>query len=249
VAALWLFCSLGLLGKIILQWQRRKLIFVEIDSYYNMKLLRLFNFLILCSVSLPVSGHTIDSLAILPSNPTSADQIQVVCYSTFTSGGCDLSNFSVTISGTHISVQATHVVGMLAVICNRIDTLSIGQLPAGTYQFDYHLYDSLQQDTADTDTIQFVVGPSNGVSEAFSGYPGIRPYPNPSNGWLGFSGLETLRGPLQCTIYSAQGQLLKQASLAGASSKIDVSGLATGVYRAVLQSGDTVFGVTGFLVE
>lgn len=214
-----------------------------------MKHLRLFIFLTLCSVSLPLWAHTIDSLAILPSNPTSADQIQVVCYSTFTSGGCDLTNFSVTISGTQISVQATHIVGMLAVICNRIDTLSIGQLPAGTYLLNYQLYDTLQQNIADIDTISFVVGPSNGVSEAVSDNPGILPYPNPGNGWLGFSGLESLRAPLQCNVYSAQGQLLKQAILAGATSKIDVGGLPTGVYRAVLQSADGEVGVTGFLVE
>lgn len=87
----------------------------------------------------------IQKLGIIPENPTVADEVKVVCYSSFTSGGCDMTNYTVEMddpsSGTTggIHVTAYHEVGMLTVICESIDTIPIGKLNAGYHYLDYSL--------------------------------------------------------------------------------------------------------------
>jgi hypothetical protein len=88
----------------------------------------------------------IQRLEIIPENPTIADEIKVICHSSFTSGGCDMTNYTVdmddpstggTTGGIHI--QAYHEVGMLTYICESIDTIPIGKLNAGYHYLDYSL--------------------------------------------------------------------------------------------------------------
>ena len=81
-------------------------------------------------------------LGIIPEKPTINDSIKVVCHSRFSSGGCDMTKYTVDIDGWYdpsgtrggIHVNAYHEVGMLTYICESIDTIPIGKLNAG-YQF------------------------------------------------------------------------------------------------------------------
>lgn len=83
---------------------------------------------------------SIDKLEILPGNPTPQDEIKVVCHSTFTSGGCDMVDYDLSIGKTGISIQAYHEVGILACICHSSDTINIGKLPGGHhYMLEYNL--------------------------------------------------------------------------------------------------------------
>jgi hypothetical protein len=75
------------------------------------------------------------------------DEIKVVCHSMFTSGGCDLTKFTVDMDGQYdpsgsmggIHVNAYHEVGMLTYICESIDTIPLGKLDAGYHFLDYSL--------------------------------------------------------------------------------------------------------------
>lgn len=86
-------------------------------------------------------------LEIIPQNPTIADDIKVVCHSMFTSGGCDMTNYTVEFAGGNdptgaregIHVNAYHEVGMLTYMCESIDTIPIGKLNAGYHFLDYTL--------------------------------------------------------------------------------------------------------------
>jgi hypothetical protein len=87
----------------------------------------------------------IQQLEIIPNHPTIADEVKVVCHSSFTSGGCDMTNYTVemddptagTTGGIHI--YAYHEVGMLTYICESTDTIPIGKLNAGYHSLDYSL--------------------------------------------------------------------------------------------------------------
>ncbi len=82
----------------------------------------------------------IDKLEVLPKNPAAGDEIKVVCHSTFSSGGCDMVDYTVNIGETGIFVQANHEVGMLTYICSSTDTIVIGELGAGHhYVIQYDL--------------------------------------------------------------------------------------------------------------
>jgi hypothetical protein len=89
----------------------------------------------------------IQKLEIIPEKPTINDEVQVVCHSMFTSGGCDMAKYTVEMNGGAdpsgivggIHVVAYHQVGMLTYICESIDTIPIGKLNAGYHSLDYSL--------------------------------------------------------------------------------------------------------------
>jgi hypothetical protein len=89
----------------------------------------------------------IRQLGIIPEKPTINDEIKVVCHSMFTSGGCDMTKYTVEMDGSSdptgaiggIHVNAYHEVGMLTYICESIDTIPIGTLNAGYHFLDYSL--------------------------------------------------------------------------------------------------------------
>jgi hypothetical protein len=89
----------------------------------------------------------IQKLEIIPEKPTIADNISVICHSVFTSGGCDMTNYTVEFDGLSdptgvsdgIHVHAYHEVGMLTYICGSIDTVPIGKLNTGYHLLDYNL--------------------------------------------------------------------------------------------------------------
>jgi hypothetical protein len=86
-------------------------------------------------------------LGIIPEKPTINDEIKVVCHSMFTSGGCDMTKYTVETDGWSdpsgvrggIHVNAYHEVGMLTYICESTDTIPVGKLNAGYHFLDYSL--------------------------------------------------------------------------------------------------------------
>ena len=82
----------------------------------------------------------IEKLEIIPKNPAAGDEIKVVCHSSFSSGGCNMVDYEVSIGKTGIFIQANHEVGILTYICESTDTIPIGQLGAGHhYVLEYNL--------------------------------------------------------------------------------------------------------------
>jgi hypothetical protein len=99
------------------------------------------------TISPEIQCFEIQQLTIIPEKPTIADEIKVVCHSIFTSGGCDMTNYTVKMDSMYdptgatggIHVNAYHEVGMLTYICESIDTIPIGKLNAGYHFLDYSL--------------------------------------------------------------------------------------------------------------
>ena len=108
----------------------------------------------------------IQQLTIIPEKPTIADEIKVVCHSIFTSGGCDMTNYTVEMDGMYdptgatggIHVNAYHEVGMLTYICESIDTIPIGKLNAGYHFLDYSLTATNLNCGSITQYLDFFVG-------------------------------------------------------------------------------------------
>lgn len=121
----------------------------------NQTIVIFFILILLFSFSVKSQTSRIDSLKIIPVNPTPNDTVKVVCFSKFSSGFCSLSSDSMNVTGLTFQVYASHNTGTLAVICYSIDTFIVGKLDSGFYQLIYHLSDFITP--VDTDTVAFIV--------------------------------------------------------------------------------------------
>ena len=129
--------------------------------------------LIFLTSNLKAQLNAIDSLKIIPTNPTTSDSVKVISYTIFNSYPCQLASSSVNISGALIDIYASHILGPYASVCHSTDILTIGKLNAGTYELHYHLTANSLPTTNDTDTIIFTVQQATGfqlieLSEGFS---------------------------------------------------------------------------------
>ncbi len=125
----------------------------------------------------------IDSLKIIPANPTTTSTVQVSCFATFGYSSCFMIDSSVSITDTLITVQAYHMMGMLAAICNSADTLILGNnFSPGHYTILYNLNDSGVV-ALDTDTLCFTIPVIESITE-----PGNQShfniFPNPASNEL-----------------------------------------------------------------
>ena len=99
----------------------------------------------------------IQSLFIIPANPTTFGTVKVVAQTVFSSGDCSLTNSSFSNSNGEIDVYATHTLGMLTYICSSTDTLTIGKLESGNYNLRYHLSCIPYPIGTDLDSVNFTV--------------------------------------------------------------------------------------------
>jgi hypothetical protein len=95
--------------------------------------------LFLLLISTHTFAQTIQSFAILPSNPTETDSITILADCSFSAGPCEQHSGGISINGNTIDSWSLHCLGMLTVICNHTDTFYIGTLSAGNYIFHFQL--------------------------------------------------------------------------------------------------------------
>ncbi len=175
-------------------------------------------------------GSIIDSLNIIPTNPTDNDNIQLICSTTFTSGECELQQHSVNVQDDNkIIVTLNYSVGECTTICNSVDTLNIGTLNAGDYELIVSLTINIMDAIFDTDTINFTVTKASNVSETALDND-IWIYPNPCSNDIQ---IKTAKHFTRLEIYSAIGTKIRQMEF-NPNGKINVSDLTNGLYFIVL---------------
>lgn len=176
-------------------------------------------------------GSVIDSLKIIPINPTTSDEIELIVYTTFQTGDCDLNTPAITFDGNEISVMLNYTVGDYTAICHSVDTVSIGNLDPGDYDLTALLTVNLLEAIFDSDTIGFAVGNVLSVSGLSVGNE-VGVYPNPFHTELTIkssNGVD-LR---YVEIYSLLGEKVFRKEISS-NSPIDASHLPAGLYIAVL---------------
>lgn len=174
--------------------------------------------------------HAIDSMKLIPENPTAGDEIKLICYSAFSSGGCELQNYSVSFQGNQITVNMEHEPGFLTYICHSVDTISLGNLSMGDYQLYANLIIQPMDELADTDTLSFSVDNSLRIDE-HSNTGNLTIYPNPFD--QAFQ-IKTDAVIEQLEISSVSGQkIILDKTLITLDNMIDVSGLKNGIYLLI----------------
>jgi PKD repeat protein len=89
--------------------------------------------------TLPLRAQFINSLQVLPANPTTEDTLLFLANCTFSSMGCATYTQSINVLGNDIYAQAMHCLGMATAMCDYTDTFKVDPLAAGTYRFIYQV--------------------------------------------------------------------------------------------------------------
>jgi len=106
---------------------------------------------------------TIDSTKIIPTNPTTADTIKMIMYTTFPNGACNLTSSVIHPTGSNsIDLLPCYKMGIASVICHSVDTFILGKYNAvGTQSVAVHLglvdplIDSVHCTTTSTDPVSY----------------------------------------------------------------------------------------------
>jgi len=175
----------------------------------------------------------IDSLKIVPSNPTINDSIKIINFTSFPNDACFLKNSYLNINGKEIVINATHFEGGFTVICNSIDTIIIGKLDTGAYTLYYNL--SVDTNTAifDTDTLFFVVQNPTDVFGFLYETSQIQIHPNPFTYETKIKyNLPDNTTDAALTIYNIVGEKIEVYKLNDKNGEliIDASNLSQGLY-------------------
>lgn len=192
---------------------------------------QLFTFLLMFS-AWNVIGQipAIDSMKIIPENPTENDEVKVIVYATFSSGDCLLENHTIDLQNGIITMNLIYTVGMATYICHSTDTLSIGTLSAGDYELQAGLYTGPGQ-SSDNETLLFSVGGTLGITET-DDETNVTIYPNPVQNQLMVMTNETVE---KIEIRSVSGQIMSvEQQFLNGQMIIDLSMLSDGIYFIVL---------------
>lgn len=172
---------------------------------------------------------TVTGISVIPSNPSTTDDIQLHVDVQFSGGGCQVDNKNHSTNAFAVSAYAHHCVGLLTVICPTTDTFQLGQLPAGDYSVDFTLTSGFGGANCspgivpdDTEQFQFTVSTTVGLQELQAEADFI--YPNPVSDILFFK--KNLKH--SASITDIRGNTV--ANIRAGASNVDISHLSSGVY-------------------
>ena len=195
-----------------------------------------FPFLLLSiSASQLLAQGTMTGISVMPSNPTTVDDIELHVAVQFNSGDCQVDDKGHNTNAFAITAYSHHCVGLLTVICPTTDTFQLGQLPAGDYTVDFTLSSGFGGPNCspgiipdDTEQFQFTVSTSVGVMELQNEPTFI--YPNPVSDILYFKNSLKNSG----SITDIRGNTV--ANIGVGASNADISHLSNGVYFLLTES-------------
>jgi hypothetical protein len=127
--------------------------------------------LLLFFAVISVNGQAINSIQIIPSNPTSSDFVYAIVNSSMNTSMCWLTTSNISNAANFHSISGFHCSGLLQQICTRNDTFALGLLPQGYHSVDYSMYynnlgfgqtECSTFQFSDTISTSFIVGPSSG---------------------------------------------------------------------------------------
>lgn len=173
----------------------------------------------------------IDSLRIIPENPVAGDEIKLICYATFSSGGCDLMDHSIIAQGNQFTVVLEYMQGAATYICHSVDTISLGNLGSDNYQLRANLIIQPQDQIVYSDTTSFLVATPLNTNDNGQ-IPDLTIFPNPFNQDLQIE-TNALIERIEISTVSGHRVYLKENGL-NPDKKIHVSNLKNGVYILIL---------------
>lgn len=188
----------------------------------------------------------IDDVDVIPSNPTTSDNIQVVTTVTTPNLGQFISS-GYTQSNDTIFVEACYYSGMATALQTYYDTLDIGLLPAGNYTVYFTAYQSSDTictyDSVNTSSFNFsVTGGTTAVPPI--DLQTVVLYPNPSAGDFSIQ-LPTGMSATRVQLFDLSGKSIVELPY---SEKLSVS-IAPGTYIIRILQNEIVLGIQRLIIE
>lgn len=191
------------------------------------------------------NAQWINSISVLPANPSSADQLKILVNINFSSGSCDSHSQSHSNVVNTIYATALHCLGALTVICNHTDTFAIGQLATGNYSFIFNVNEGFGPSPCSpgivpgpTDTFNFFVSNLTQVSEIKKDAPTV--------GYNALSKTITIKtlpneAKQEIQLLSIDGKQLATYNFFTRTYSIDASELKAGLYLIRISSSEGIF--------
>ncbi len=182
----------------------------------------------------------INTLSVIPTNPTSLSQIKITANIDFPSGGCNDYTQFLSSSGTTFYGSALHCLGPLSVICNITDTFSLGQLAPGNYNFVFNVNAGGGPSPCSpgivpgpVDSIQFSVSLPTYLEEMNSFQPKVM-Y-SASSKFIEISNLPSTEKSI-LELYTLEGKLVKLISSNSGKVLIELGEINAGTYLLKVQN-------------
>ena len=195
--------------------------------------------LLLVGYQITSSAQFINNLRIAPPNPSSNDSIYLIASCYFQSGDCSQKTLNYSIINDTIDCDAIHCIGLLSYICYDEDTFSIGQLPAGNYNFRYFVNAGFGMNPCTpgivpgpSDYLNFTVTTTSGIAN--TSYQEIVMGPNPCTEFIDIKCLGNEEK--EVFILDRTGRVCVQQLNTGNNIHLRTDELAPGIYLIKIQS-------------
>jgi hypothetical protein len=201
------------------------------------------------------NAQWINSITMVPANPTEIDTIYFYAHLSFPSGPCADKTITTTSTPPNLFANAIHCLGPLTVICDHTDTIVYYQLPPGNYSFIFQVDAGAAPSPCTpgimpgpVDSINFTVLPIVSVNE-LSTDKKINIYPNPAGDYLKLEAeINFEDADYLLKIFSADGKLLKEIR-PEENKYIDISELKNGIYFCTLIKNKSVIQNSKFIIH
>ncbi len=181
----------------------------------------------------------IDSIVVMPPNPTDEDTIRIATRTTSPALGHQIYYLHYLVDDT-IYLEGCFYSGMLTAIQVYDDTSVIGTLPAGTYTIYYvgklsNTPELCEVTMYQTMTHTLVVTPSIPISTddlTVTDAPMFQVYPNPSEGLFSVQAKHPAQEEIQWEVFDLNGRLLKAGNPGRGADKwsVDMTSFSQGLY-------------------
>jgi hypothetical protein len=186
-----------------------------------------------------VQAQWINSVSVVPPNPTTTDSVFVILNADYSSGPCNDATQGFFQNGFTFNAFTLHCTGMLTVICTDEDTFQLGTLAAGNYTFNVQVDQGMGPSPCapgivpgPTGAVSFTVTSSSSINNPdiserifLIANPSNRYVKLVNNGALNFTGKEKVR------FFDIGGKQLVQISLSTLLKGV-VLPFSSGIYIA-----------------
>ncbi len=166
----------------------------------------------------------LDSVKVLPANPTDSDSIKLIGYKTFSTHSCSMLGKLITTPTTgEIYIDACHDDSLISQSCSSIDTITLAPLAGGNYKIGYiirRVNFATDPPTcggspiADSTNVYIAVTSTAGIAKNGAIKNAVSIYPNPASEIIAVKyDLEENFSQARIVIYNLVGQKVQQLKL------------------------------------
>lgn len=181
---------------------------------------------------------SIDSLKIIPNNPSTSDTVKIISYLQFAYSYCFHDSINITTTSFDIVIEDIHEIGNLPLSCFTVDTIVLGKFDIGNYCIVYNLRDTVNN-LLDTDTLCFSILPSE--IQSIDNNSIFSFFPNPIDEYATFSFLSFVNNSIyELELININGKRLLREIIRNNNYVFYRNQLPSGVYFFLIRKDEGI---------